>query len=47
MAYDPLLDRCLLFGGIVRQPSSGGPGTPRNDTWEWNGAKGLRVRLGV
>jgi hypothetical protein len=37
MAYDPLLDRCVLFGGIARQYGSG-TATPRNDTYEWNGS---------
>jgi hypothetical protein len=39
MAYDPVRDRTILFGGDHIQPYSLGD---ENDTWEWDGAQWTR-----
>ena len=43
MAYDPLTQRVLMFGGnSTARPH---PGTRLNDTWEWDGCTWTRVAV--
>jgi N-acetylneuraminic acid mutarotase len=37
LAYDPVRKRVVLFGGLA-MGTSGGPNSPLQDTWEWDGA---------
>ncbi len=36
MTYDPVLDRCVLFGGLSI-PTNGGTPSPQSETWVWSG----------